>query len=309
MSLTLSESGVEAKTGVHFTNNEPYVELDNRETSLAETVTEIEKVLTDPTLINDPHFQDFVTYIKSMYPREGEGDQQRDLKWLWPGISGYELGEETEPSINLLGYTLSRNDTMDFIDYVLTNTSLEENDPRVAFLDRLRAGVLDSSEPSQEVGANQAEIRIPAIDNLFETDARLTSEEAKRAYEQLLPRVQAICQHESVEGDAYKPFRIASYSDKIPYREIRDMQIGIRLCIQKWQASAVEGETQTHDVIGLIIELDDLMLGSSIDLTEYNIYYEPKIAPNDGERRNSPKVLESLVAAVNLFDGQGAIQP
>jgi hypothetical protein len=120
--------------------------LDKQEIPIKTAVDFIELVLRNPDFVRDRVFSDFMRYLKSMYPRDTDelGITGPPRKILWPSINGPEFDSQSGPEIAIEGRVLSRNDTMIFIDYVLTNLPLQPdgNDPRLSLLDRLRDGYL-----------------------------------------------------------------------------------------------------------------------------------------------------------------------
>lgn len=151
MSQGLRDSGIEAKTGANFPAGDQYVLLDRTEKPMADAMQDIAELFSEPVLLGDPVFQDYKNFLKTLYPREDDGDQDRDLLRLSPVPSKwppFEYGDEPGPVVNIMGCELTRNDAMDFAYYVLTNTSLEgPDDPRMAFLNRLRADLPLNEKP------------------------------------------------------------------------------------------------------------------------------------------------------------------
>jgi len=146
-----------------------------------------------------------------------------------------------------------------------------------------------------------AEVNIPTIDQMFDDPPTISAEVINRALDLAMPRAQTICQNNSVEGDNYSNYGIVAYSDEMPYRLIGDSQINLRLCITELPATPLLGETKTHKGVGVVVEAGDYSSRPPvIQLFRHSLSCEP----GKGLRYDHPQDLDSLFAAMELFDGQ-----
>jgi hypothetical protein len=147
VSLRLSDSsnGLWLKTG-RFTTIEPpdYLDIGDKTVSMREAVEAIKGALDSPDFSDDTAINGLKAWIGSMLkgPRESRGAFSYSGDWLQahPNMSFPDPSSiEDTPTVEIIGYEVTKPDLMWLVRYVMTNTEVEESDdPRLQLVEYYR---------------------------------------------------------------------------------------------------------------------------------------------------------------------------
>ncbi len=155
--------------------------------------------------------------------------------------------------------------------------------------------------PSELVGETSPTVDafkpdIPLIDNLVDSELKLDDKIIKSAYESSLQRAVGICTNPNLDSDLDEA--IHSVSDPLEYTSPEGTVCEFRLSLR----GVTSARLGSYDMVGVLVRFNgnDKKL-PLVELGPLSVIARPH--SNSGERRDGAPDLQSLLAAMQAFDG------